>query len=66
MNDSIKKENDDSGTSNKAGWANFWRYEIGVNVIQADTRNKTTGSKWSKYQLLNNECNLTVEIFTPY
>ncbi len=50
MNDSIKKENDDSGTYNKDGWTDFWRYEIGVNVIQADTRSKTTNIQWSKYQ----------------
>src|SRR5215212_285555 len=32
------------------GWANFWRYDIGVNVIPADTRNKATYEKWSEWQ----------------
>lgn len=31
-------------------WADFWRYEIGVNVIPADTKNKMTWVKWSDYQ----------------
>jgi hypothetical protein len=30
--------------------ADFWRYDIGVNVIPADTRNKITDIKWSQYQ----------------
>jgi hypothetical protein len=30
--------------------ADFWRYDIGVNVIPADTKNKTTSIKWSEYQ----------------
>jgi DNA replicative helicase MCM subunit Mcm2 (Cdc46/Mcm family) len=32
------------------GWADFWRYIIGVNVIPADTRNKKINVKWSKWQ----------------
>ena len=31
-------------------WADFWRYEIGVNVIPADTRNKTPTVNWKQYQ----------------
>jgi len=31
-------------------WADYWRYEIGVNVIPADTRNKKTWITWSEYQ----------------
>ena len=31
-------------------WADFWRYEIGVNIIPADTRNKTTYLSWKEYQ----------------
>jgi putative DNA primase/helicase len=31
-------------------WVDFWRYDIGVNVIPADTKNKTTSIKWSEYQ----------------
>jgi len=30
--------------------ADFWRYEIGVNVIPANTRNKTTWVIWIDYQ----------------
>jgi hypothetical protein len=30
--------------------ADFWRYDIGVNVIPPDTKNKTTNIKWSEYQ----------------
>ena len=32
------------------GWADFWRHNIGVNVIPADTRNKTTSIPWSSWQ----------------
>jgi hypothetical protein len=32
------------------GWADFWRYRIGVNVIPADTRNKVTYQRWSEWQ----------------
>ena len=28
--------------TNVNDWADYWYYEIGVNVISADTRNKTT------------------------
>src|SRR5215211_6904702 len=31
-------------------WADFWRCDIGVNVIPADTRNKSTYIKWSELQ----------------
>lgn len=30
--------------------ADFWRYNIGANVIPADTRNKTTIIRWTEYQ----------------
>ena len=32
------------------GWADFWRYRIGVNVIPADTKNKRPWILWSEYQ----------------
>jgi hypothetical protein len=32
------------------GWADFWRYGIGVNVIPADTQNKRTHILWSEFQ----------------
>jgi hypothetical protein len=32
------------------GWADFWRYHIGVNVIPADTQNKVTYQSWSEWQ----------------
>ena len=32
------------------GWADFWRYMIGVNVIPVDTRNKRPIVKWQEYQ----------------
>jgi hypothetical protein len=31
-------------------WADFWRYDIGVNIIPADTKNKSTYIKWSEWQ----------------
>lgn len=31
-------------------WADFWRNEVGVNVIPADTKNKRTYEKWSIWQ----------------
>jgi hypothetical protein len=31
-------------------WADHWRYNIGVNVIPADIREKITYEKWSKWQ----------------
>jgi hypothetical protein len=30
--------------------ADFWRYQISVNVIPADTKNKMTWIRWSQYQ----------------
>jgi len=44
----------DFGTSppleDNNGWADFWRYQIGVNVIPADTKNKRTYEKWQEWQ----------------
>jgi hypothetical protein len=31
-------------------WADFWRYECGLNVIPADTKNKRVYEKWSQWQ----------------
>lgn len=31
--------------------ADYWRYDIGLNAIPADTKNKTTNIQWSAYQL---------------
>jgi hypothetical protein len=31
-------------------WADYWRYQIGVNVIPADTKNKTPLVEWKSYQ----------------
>jgi hypothetical protein len=31
-------------------WADFWRYECGLNVIPADTKNKRTYEKWLIWQ----------------
>lgn len=31
-------------------WADYWRYQIGVNVIPADTKNKKTWISWSPFQ----------------
>ena len=31
-------------------WADFWFYQIGVNVIPADTKNKQTYEHWSQCQ----------------
>lgn len=31
-------------------WADYWRYNIGINVIPADTKNKIPLVKWSDYQ----------------
>jgi putative DNA primase/helicase len=36
--------------NNHNKWADFWRYDVGVNVIPADTRNKMTNEAWSKWQ----------------
>jgi hypothetical protein len=30
--------------------ADFWRYNVGVNVIPADTKNKSTNIPWKQYQ----------------
>lgn len=32
-------------------WADYWYYQIGVNVIPADTRKKRTYVKWSEWQV---------------
>jgi DNA replicative helicase MCM subunit Mcm2 (Cdc46/Mcm family) len=31
-------------------WADFWRYEIGANIIPADTRNKRPKVDWKQHQ----------------
>jgi putative DNA primase/helicase len=31
-------------------WVDYWRYQIGVNVISADTRNKTIYEEWKEWQ----------------
>ncbi|MGD1837822.1 MAG: hypothetical protein ACPKPY_07165 [Nitrososphaeraceae archaeon] len=31
-------------------WADFWFYQIGVNIISADTRRKTVCENWSSWQ----------------
>ena len=31
-------------------WADFWHYQIGVNVIPADTKEKKTYENWSQWQ----------------
>ena len=31
-------------------WADFWRLDIGVNVIPADTRRKVTYESWAEWQ----------------
>jgi len=31
-------------------WADYWHYEVGANVIPANTRDKTTFINWKKYQ----------------
>lgn len=40
----------DNTKSSNNTWADFWYYEIGVNVIPADTWNKSTHIRWSKYK----------------
>jgi hypothetical protein len=32
------------------GWADYWRYRIGVNVIPADSRNKRPLVTWTEWQ----------------
>lgn len=39
-----------SGNSPPNQWADFWRYDKGLNVFPADTRNKKTYEAWSKWQ----------------
>lgn len=38
-------------------WADFWYYKIGVNVIPANTKNKSINVSWKEYQdkLISNE-----------
>ena len=31
-------------------WADFWHFHIGLNVIPADTENKTTYENWLQWQ----------------
>ena len=31
-------------------WSDYWYYEIGINIIPANTREKTTFVSWSEYQ----------------
>src|SRR5919106_4132775 len=62
INDYTSTIKDDSNTQNYSfstlkqqtnfynTWADFWRYVIGVNVIPADTKSKTTHIKWKDYQ----------------
>ena len=42
--------------------ADFWYYEIGVNVIPADTKNKTTCENWSQWK----DTSMPIEIFEIY
>src|SRR5690242_18557448 len=35
---------------NYNSWADFWRYQIGVNIIPADTKNKKPIADWAYYQ----------------
>jgi hypothetical protein len=42
--------NTDSNINSLNDWADFWYYQIGVNVIPADTKNKQTGYNWSQCQ----------------
>lgn len=35
---------------NYNGWADYHRYQIGVNVIPADTKNKKPTVEWVQYQ----------------
>ena len=30
-------------------WSDFWFYEIGANIVKADTKKKETYEKWSEY-----------------
>ena len=40
----------DIGQSQMYESADYWRHNIGVNVIPADTRNKMTNNRWKRYQ----------------
>ena len=31
-------------------WVDFWHYQIGVNLIPADTKEKKTNENWSQWQ----------------
>ena len=42
------RSSEESKTINE--WADFWRYDIGVNVIPADTRRKVTYESWAEWQ----------------
>ena len=42
------RSSEESKTINE--WAEFWRYDIGVNVIPADTRRKVTYESWAEWQ----------------
>ena len=43
--------NDDNISLDKINqWADFWYYEIGVNVIPANTREKNTFEPWTPWQ----------------
>jgi len=39
-----------NGDSSLNEWADFWRYECGLNVIPANSRKKETYEKWSQWQ----------------
>jgi hypothetical protein len=42
--------NNNSNINSINDWTDFWYYEIGVNVIPADTKNKQTFENWSHWQ----------------
>ena len=42
--------------------ADYWHYEIGCNVIPADTKNKTTFENWSQWK----DKSMPIEIFESY
>ena len=50
----LHKDNDEDHSNNSPKnmriinqWADFWCYDIGVNVITANTKEKTTFENWS-------------------
>jgi hypothetical protein len=45
--DKVKQEGQQADTNI---WADYWYYKMGVNIIPADTKNKTTYESWSKWQ----------------